>query len=28
LAPGYRASLALLDDELEVVATWIDGAAA
>ena len=26
IAPGYRASLALLDDNLEVMETWIDGA--
>ena len=26
IAPGYRASLVLLDDELKVRATWIDGA--
>jgi N-acetylglucosamine-6-phosphate deacetylase len=25
IAPGYRASLVLLDDDLEVVETWIDG---
>ena len=25
IAPGYRASLALLDDDLKVRATWIDG---
>lgn len=25
IAPGYRASLVLLDDALEVAATWIDG---
>lgn len=25
IAPGYRASLVLLDDELRTVATWIDG---
>ena len=25
IAPGYRASLALVDDALEVQATWIDG---
>ena len=28
IAPGYRASLVLLDDELKVRATWIDGAEA
>jgi N-acetylglucosamine-6-phosphate deacetylase len=27
IAAGYRASLALLDDQLGVVETWIDGAA-
>lgn len=27
IAPGYRASLVLLDDQLQVRATWIDGAA-
>ena len=26
LAPGYRASLVLLDEHLRVQATWIDGA--
>jgi N-acetylglucosamine-6-phosphate deacetylase len=26
IAPGYRASLALLDDNLDVIETWIDGA--
>ena len=26
IAPGYRASLAVLDDRLRVTATWIDGA--
>ena len=26
IAPGYRASLAALDDGIEVTATWIDGA--
>ena len=25
IAPGYRASLVLLDDDLKVRATWIDG---
>jgi len=25
IAPGYRASLVLLDDGLDVAATWIDG---
>ena len=25
IAPGYRASLVLLDDDLEVVETWIEG---
>jgi N-acetylglucosamine-6-phosphate deacetylase len=25
IAPGYRASLALLDRDLKVRATWIDG---
>ena len=25
IAPGYRASLVLLDDALEVTETWIDG---
>jgi N-acetylglucosamine-6-phosphate deacetylase len=25
IAPGYRANLALLDDKLDVVETWIDG---
>jgi N-acetylglucosamine-6-phosphate deacetylase len=25
IAPGYRASLVLLDDDLKVVETWIDG---
>ena len=28
IAPGYRASLVLLDDALKVQATWIDGKAA
>jgi N-acetylglucosamine-6-phosphate deacetylase len=27
IAPGYRASLVLLDDDLGVVETWIDGIA-
>jgi N-acetylglucosamine-6-phosphate deacetylase len=27
IAPGYRANLVLLDDDLEVVETWIDGVA-
>jgi len=27
IAPGYRANLALLDENLEVVHTWIDGRA-
>ncbi|MEX0697643.1 MAG: N-acetylglucosamine-6-phosphate deacetylase [Dongiaceae bacterium] len=27
IAPGYRANLVLLDDDLEVVETWIDGIA-
>ena len=27
IAPGYRASLVLLDDDLEVTETWIDGIA-
>ncbi len=27
IAPGWRASLVLLDDRLEVVETWIDGVA-
>lgn len=27
IAPGYRASLVLLDDDLRVTATWIDGVA-
>ncbi len=27
IAPGYRASLALLDDQLEVTETWIEGRA-
>ena len=27
IAPGYRASLVLLDDQLAVVETWIDGVA-
>ena len=27
IAPGYRASLVLLDDALEVAETWIDGVA-
>ena len=27
VASGYRASLVLLDDGLQVVETWIDGAA-
>ena len=27
IAPGYRANLVLLDDDLEVSETWIDGAA-
>jgi N-acetylglucosamine-6-phosphate deacetylase len=27
LAPGYRASMVLLDDELKVQETWIDGKA-
>jgi N-acetylglucosamine-6-phosphate deacetylase len=27
IAPGYRASLVLLDDRLSVVETWIDGVA-
>jgi N-acetylglucosamine-6-phosphate deacetylase len=27
IAPGYRASLVLLDDGLQVLETWIDGAA-
>jgi len=26
IAPGYRANLVLLDDEFEVIGTWIDGA--
>ena len=26
IAPGYRASLVLLDDALRVTETWIDGA--
>ncbi|MCP4304292.1 MAG: amidohydrolase family protein, partial [bacterium] len=25
LQPGYRASMVLLDDDLQVVETWIDG---
>ena len=25
IAPGYRADLALLDDEIEVLHTWIGG---
>ena len=25
IAPGYRANLVLLDDDLKVRATWIDG---
>ena len=25
IAPGYRANLVLLDDAIEVEATWIDG---
>ena len=25
IAPGYRASLVLLDDDLRAVETWIDG---
>ena len=25
IAPGFRASLVLLDDDLKVRATWIDG---
>jgi N-acetylglucosamine-6-phosphate deacetylase len=25
IAPGYRANLALLDEQLNVVETWIDG---
>jgi N-acetylglucosamine-6-phosphate deacetylase len=25
IAPGYRASLVLLDDDLQVQSTWIDG---
>jgi len=25
IAPGYRANLALLDDQLAVVETWIEG---
>jgi len=25
IAPGYRASLVLVDDDLGVVDTWIDG---
>jgi N-acetylglucosamine-6-phosphate deacetylase len=25
IAPGYRANLVLLDDELQVSETWIDG---
>ena len=28
IAPGYRASLVLLDDDLAVTETWIDGIAA
>ena len=28
IAPGYRANLVLLDEDLKSVATWIDGAAA
>jgi N-acetylglucosamine-6-phosphate deacetylase len=28
IAPGYRADLVLVDDELEVLETWIDGRAA
>ena len=27
IAPGYRANLALLDDELKVRRTWIEGIA-
>jgi N-acetylglucosamine-6-phosphate deacetylase len=27
IVPGYRANLVLLDDDLEVVETWIDGIA-
>jgi N-acetylglucosamine-6-phosphate deacetylase len=27
IAPGYRANLVLLDDDLRVVETWIDGVA-
>jgi N-acetylglucosamine-6-phosphate deacetylase len=27
IAPGHRASLVLLDDQLRVVETWIDGIA-
>jgi N-acetylglucosamine-6-phosphate deacetylase len=26
IAPGYRANLVLLDDDLEVLETWIEGA--
>ncbi len=25
IAPGYRASMVLLDDGLNVLATWLDG---
>jgi N-acetylglucosamine-6-phosphate deacetylase len=27
IAPGYRANLVLMDDELEVQKTWIEGVA-